>query len=36
MLEKTKYISDGNPDTIVIKSSDKDKLVDTDKKVITY
>lgn len=36
MLKNTKYISDGNPDTIVIKETDKDKLVNTDKKVITY
>ena len=36
MLKSTKYISDGNPDTIVIKETDKDKLVNTDKKIITY
>lgn len=36
MLETTKYISDGNPDTIVIKEVDKDKLIETDKKIITY
>lgn len=36
MLKTTKYISDGNPDTIVIKEVDKDKLIETDKKIITY
>ena len=36
MLKNNKYISDGNSDTIVIKEIDKDKLVTTDKKVITY
>ena len=35
-LEKNKYISDGNIDTIVIKESDNGKLNNTDKKVITY
>ena len=35
-LEKNKYISDGNIDTIVIKESDNSKLTNTDKKVITY
>jgi len=35
-LEKNKYISDGNKDTIVIKESDSSKLITTDKKVITY
>ena len=35
-LEKNKYISDGNIDTIVIKESDKSELANTDKKVITY
>ena len=35
-LEKNKYISDGNKDTIVIKESDSNKLITTDKKVITY
>ena len=36
MLKNTRYISDGNPDTIVIKEKDKDKLADTNKRVITY
>ena len=36
MLKKSKYISDGNPDTIVIKGENKNKLGTTDKKVITY
>ena len=35
-LEKNSYISDGDPNTITIKESDKDKLVETNKKVITY
>ena len=35
-LEKNRYISDGDPNTITIKESNKDKLVETDKKVITY
>ncbi len=36
MLENTKYISDGNPDTIVIKEENQSSLGETDKKVITY
>lgn len=36
MLKNTRYISDGNKDTIVIKEEDKDRLSDTSKKVITY
>lgn len=36
MLKKSKYISDGNPDTIVIKEENKNRLGTTDKKVITY
>ena len=35
-LEKNRYISDCDPNTITIKESNKDKLVETDKKVITY
>ena len=35
-LEKNRYISDGNIDTIVIKESDSDKLNSMNKKVITY
>lgn len=35
-LEKNRYISDGDSNTITIKESNKDKLVETDKKVITY
>ena len=36
MLEKSRYISDGNKDTIVIKETDSSKLGTTDKKVISY
>ena len=36
ILKKSKYISDGNPDTIVIKEENENKLGTTDKKVITY
>lgn len=36
MLEKNKYISDGDPNTIVIKETDESKIETTDKKVITY
>lgn len=36
MLEKNKYISDGDPNTIVIKEKDESKIETTDKKVITY
>jgi len=35
-LEKNRYISDGIVDTIVISEKDKNKLSDTDIKVITY
>ncbi len=35
-LEKNRYISDGNIDTIVIKEVDSAKLTSTNKKVITY
>lgn len=35
-LEKNKYISDGDPNTITIKESNKDKLVETNMKIITY
>lgn len=35
-LEKNRYVSDGNVDTIVIKESDEAKLSDTNLKVITY
>ena len=35
-LEKNKYISDGNKDTIVIKETDNANLISTEKKVITY
>lgn len=35
-LEKNKYISDGNIDTIVIKENDSNRLVESDKRVITY
>lgn len=36
MLKNSKYVSDGNENTIVIKESDKDNLSNTDKRVITY
>lgn len=36
LLEETKYISDGNTNTIVIKEEDKDKVIDTQKEIITY
>lgn len=36
LLKNNRYVSDGNVDTIVIKEKDKDKLIDTDKKVIVY
>ena len=36
LLENNKYISDGNKDTIVVKESDKDRVIDTDKKIIAY
>ena len=36
MLKNTRYISDGNKNTITIKESDSSRLVDTNKKVITY
>ena len=36
MLEKNKYISDGDPNTIVIKETDESKIETTDKKVINY
>lgn len=36
LLESSKYISDGNIDTIVIKDGDEDKVNSSDKKVITY
>lgn len=35
-LEKNRYISDGDINTITIKETDKDRLVETTKKVITY
>lgn len=36
ILEKSRYISDGIIDTIVIKKEDKDSVIDTNKKVISY
>ena len=36
MLEKNRYISDGEPNIITIKESDKTKLGETNMKVITY
>jgi len=36
LLDGTRYISDGNKDTIVVKESDKDRVVTSDKKVISY
>ena len=35
-LEKNRYISDGDPNTITIKESNKDKLVETNMKITTY
>ena len=35
-LEKNRYISDGSVNTIVISEEDKNKLTDTDIKVVTY
>ncbi len=36
LLEKTRYISDGNKDIIVIPKSSENKLIETDKKIVTY
>ncbi len=36
LLEKNRYISDGDPQTIVTTSKKKDDIKETDKKVITY
>lgn len=36
MLENTRYISDGDVNTIIIPESKKDILIETDKNVITY
>ena len=36
ILEKNRYVSDGNVDTIVIKESDASYLNDTNLKVISY
>lgn len=36
MLDSSRYISDGNKDTIVISSKNSDRLSENDKKVITY
>lgn len=36
MLEKNRYVSDGEPNIITIKESDKAKLNETNMKVITY
>lgn len=35
MLKKSRFISDGEPDFITILESDKDKIKETDKKIIT-
>lgn len=35
-LEKNRYISDGDKDTIVIKEGDQDNLIKTDKMIVTY
>ena len=35
-LKKTKYISDGNRDTIVIKKELENKIIESDKKIIIY
>ena len=36
ILEKTRYISDGDPDTIVVPEGMKDSVKDTTLEVITY
>ena len=36
MLEKNRYISDGNSNTIVVPDSYIDKVIETDKKIIKY
>lgn len=36
MLDKNRYISDGDVNTITISESNKDKLISTDRQVITY
>lgn len=36
LLEKNRYISDGNNKTIVISKDDMDSVIKTDKQVITY
>ena len=36
LLDSTRYISDGNKDTIVVRESDKDRVGTSDKKVISY
>lgn len=36
LLDNTRYVSDGIIDTIVIREEDKDKVIDTDKKVNVY
>ena len=35
-LEKTRYISDGNIDTIVVKESDSNRVINTELEIITY
>ena len=36
LLEKNRYISDGNSNTIVVPDSYIDKVIETDKKIIKY
>ena len=36
LLDSTRYISDGNKDTIVVRESDKNRVGTSDKKVISY
>ena len=36
MLEKNRYISDGNSNTIVVPDSYIDKVIETNKKIIKY
>lgn len=36
LLENTRYISDGDESTIVIKEKDQDKLIKTERDIITY
>lgn len=35
-LERNRYISDGDKNTIVIKETDKNNVAKTDKRIVTY